>query len=124
MDESAVSETVGVILIVALTVILAAIIAAYSFGLVDDPPENYNLILTVDKLNQTHIIVMYRGGQDQGNLESLRIIWPSGSPETIDDPVIGKTYGPREITPGTNNHVVVVGIFSTKKEQVLIDTFV
>jgi archaeal type IV pilus assembly protein PilA len=125
MDESAVSEAIGVILIVALTVILAAIIAAYAFGLAGGIPENRNLIISVDKLNQTHIIVMYRGGQDQNQLESLKIYWPSDPvPEEIPNPEIGKIIGPRAITPGTSNHVVVVGLFSGAKEQVLIDTFV
>jgi hypothetical protein len=124
MNESAVSESVGVILIAAITVILAAIIAAYALGLVSDIPVSKNILLTVEKPTISTISVMYRGGQDQKDLNSLKIIWPQGTPETDDNPTVGKTYGPRPITLGARNHVIVVGNFTGNKEQVLIDTFV
>jgi flagellin-like protein len=124
MDESAVSETVGVILMVAVTVILAAIIAGYIFGLVHAVPPSKNIMITVDKPTPSTIKVTYRGGQDQKDLQSLRINWPQNPPEQWVDPKVGEFRGPRSITPGTQNHIVVVGIFTNNIEQVLINTYV
>jgi len=130
MNESAVSESVGIILIVAVTVILAAIIAAYSLGIVGDIPTNKNIILTVEKPTTSTVTVMYRGGQDQKELQSLKIIWPQGTPAmvTYENPRVGETYprtGTRTITPGgLQNHIVIVGNFTGNTEQVLINTYV
>jgi hypothetical protein len=130
MEESAVSEAVGVILMVALTVILAAIIGAYAFGLVGDIPSNYNVVLTIDKTDSTHFNITYRGGADHLKLESLRITWPSGTdpalPHDISgtEVVVGKVYGPAEITFNGKNQVIVVGHFSDEKEQVLLNAFI
>jgi flagellin-like protein len=124
MDESAVSETVGVILMVAITVILAAIIAGYIFGLVHVVPPSKNIMVTIERPTVSTITITYRGGQDQKALNSLRIIWPQGLPEPVDfSPTVGKIYGPRPITPGAQNHVVVIGTFNDTQEQVLINTF-
>lgn len=125
MDESAFSETIGVILIVALTVILAALVGANAFGLVGERiPSNHNIILTWDKPNISTITVSYLGGHDQTLLKSMRIIWPNGTTESIDVPKVGKTYGPSDIiAESSRNHLVIVGNFSPDREQVLMDTY-
>jgi hypothetical protein len=128
MNESAVSESVGVILIVAVTVILAAIIAAYSLGIVGDIHTSKNILLTVEKPTISTVTVMYRGGQDQKELQSLRIIWPEDPPDVYENPKVGDIYpktGTRAITPGgSQNNIVVVGNFTDNAEQVLINTYV
>jgi FlaG/FlaF family flagellin (archaellin) len=125
MDESAVTEVIGVILIVALTVILAAIIAAYAFGMVGNISSNYNVIVTVDKTDLTHFNLTYRGGSDHAKLTQLKITWPDGAQETDDTPVVGEAFGPFTITPSTRDHyVVVVAHFSEGKEQVILNTYV
>ena len=126
MEESAVSEAVGVILIVAVTVILAAIIAAYAFGLVGNIQSNYNVVVTIDKIDSTHYSLMYRGGSDHQKLTQLRITWPDNTQLIDNTPVVGKVYGPILVldTPGHQSHLVVVGHFSDLREQVLLNTFV
>jgi flagellin-like protein len=127
MDESAVSESVGVILMVAITVVLAAIIAAFAFGLIENVPLSKNIMLTVDKPTISTITVTYLGGLDQKDLTSFIIIWPQGLPDTYNNPKVGDIYPPngeyRNITPGAQNHIVVVGHFIDNTEQVLINTF-
>jgi hypothetical protein len=69
---------------------------------------------------------MYRGGQDQNDLNSLKIIWPNDPPDIYDNPKVGQIYpltGHRTIIPGTQNHIVIVGNFTDNKDQVLINTF-
>lgn len=130
MDESAVSEVVGVILIVSLTVILAAIIAAYTFGLVREFPSTYNVVATADKIDATHFILTYRGGTDSAKLTSLRFTWPEASlpspllPPDDTDPIVGEIWGPAEIPLTGGNNVIVVGHFSNGDEQVLLNTYV
>jgi hypothetical protein len=126
MDESAVSEVVGVILIVALTIILAAIIGAYAFGIVGDMPSPRSVVLTVDKTDSTHFNITYRGGMDHQSLKSLRITWPgqtSPSPP-VYNPEVGQAFGPAEVTFNGKNHVIVVGNFGDDREQILLNAFV
>jgi archaeal type IV pilus assembly protein PilA len=126
MDESAVAESVGVILIVAVTVILAAVIAAYAFGLVQDIRVERNLVLTADQVSPTEIIVTYRGGgSDTVKLTSLSITWPDGSIDTIPSPGVGDIYHSPSggVTPA-GDHVVVVGHFSDQKDTVLLNAFI
>jgi hypothetical protein len=130
MEESAVSEVIGIILIVALTVILSAIIAAYAFGLVGTMPTNYNVAVTLHKTDLTHFNMTYQGGPDHEKLTSLRITWPEASlpspilPSDVPNPSVGQYWGPAEIVPGGRNHIIVVGHFSDEKEQVLLNAFI
>lgn len=126
MNESAVSESIGVILIVAVTVILAAVIAAYSFGLIQDIHVERNLVLTADQIGTSEIIVTYRGGgSDTTQLVSLLITWPDGTQLPVLHPKVGDIYrtGPMGVTAG-GDHVVVVGHFVDGKDQVLLNAFV
>jgi len=59
--ESAVSEAVGVILMVAITVIMATIIAAYASGMMQGIQLTRSVIVTVEQSDPSHISVTYRG---------------------------------------------------------------
>jgi archaeal type IV pilus assembly protein PilA len=128
-NESAVSEVIGVILIVALTVIMAAIIAAYVFGMMEGVPQSRTVVATVDQPDGSHMYVTYRGGPDHAMLSSLTIMWPSGTQQTIVSPKIGDVYAATNIgavpnvTPG-RDHVVVTGHFKNNMAQVILDAFV
>ena len=128
--ESAVSEVIGVILIVAITVIMAAIIAAYAFGMVQGVPLTRSVIVTVVQSDPSHISVTYRGGPDNALLESLTIIWPDGTKQIITSPKIGSVFiaansgfGPKNVTQGSD-HIVVTGHFRNNMDQVVLDTMV
>jgi len=129
-NESAVSEVIGVILIVALTVIMAAIIAAYAFGWIQTVPLSRTVVLTADQPNSNTMYITYRGGQDHANLESITILWPDGTTrQTVTSPKIGDIYyavngaGPKNITPG-RDRIVVTGRFHGNMDQVVLDTWV
>jgi flagellin-like protein len=128
--ESAVSEIIGVILIVALTVILAAIVAAYMFGMLPSLPSPRTIALTASQQDSDHIMVVYHGGPDQKSLASMNITWPSGVVQLVTGPKIGDTYiatnvgvGPRNVTSG-KDHLVISGTFTNNVQQVVLDTFV
>jgi hypothetical protein len=125
-NESAVSQVIGVILIVALTVIMAAIIAAYAFGWVQTVPYSRMVIVTVDQPDPTHMFVTYRGGPDHASLQSLTIHWPDGTTLPIPSPEIGKVYNKPDsngVTAG-GDHVIVTGHFQGNVDQVVLDTFI
>lgn len=127
--ESAVSEVIGVILVVGLTVIMAAIIAAYLFGMMNGIPLSRTVSVTVQQTTLSSIEVTYRGGPDQGSLQNLSIFWPSGTRERIDFPRVGQVYRatnvgvPLNVTAG-KDHVVVTAFFPNNASQVVLDTFV
>ena len=121
--EPAVSEVVAVILLVAVTVILSAIIAAFTFGLAGNAPIFHSIAITAGQFNTTHIAVSYGGGPDQKMLTALNITWPSGVQQDIAPPRVGDIYTAARITPG-NDRVLVVGRFTDNRDQVLLDTLV
>lgn len=128
-NESAVSESIGVILVVALTVIMAALVAAYMLGMLNGVPQTRTIAVTADQTDSTHVIVTYRGGPDQGSLANLTILWPSGKSQKVDFPKVGDVYTatnfatPLNVTSG-KDHIVVSATFVNNMHQVILDTFV
>jgi FlaG/FlaF family flagellin (archaellin) len=129
--ESAVSEVVGVILMVAITVIMATIIAAYASGMMQGIQLTRSVIVTVEQSDPSHISVTYRGGPDNALLESLTIKWPDGTTEqNITSPKIGTVViatnigsGPANVTSGSDR-IMVIGHFRNNKDQIVLDTMV
>lgn len=125
--ESAVSEVIGVILIVALTVIMAAIIAAYAFGMIPAIPVSHILAFTTSQIGDNQVQVIYHGGPDQAIIQSMDITWPSGVTEHIVLPKIGTTYtaynqgSGMNATPG-RDHIIIVGHFPNNIDQVMLET--
>jgi len=68
MDEKAVSPVIGVILMVAITVILAAVIASFVFGMAGSVKRTYTVAATAEKVcrpdGNCSISVVYHGGPD------------------------------------------------------------
>ncbi len=63
-NDEAVSPVIGVILMVAITVILAAVIAAFVFGMSGNISKTKIVAVTVQKVDSGNISVMNNGGQD------------------------------------------------------------
>jgi archaeal type IV pilus assembly protein PilA len=126
--ESAVSEVIGVILVVALTVIMASIIGAYMFGMMDNTGlEPRILAISANQPSPSYVEVRYMGGPDYRSLENLTITWPSGARQFVPLPKIGDTYRamnygvPYNATPGGYDHIIVTGYFSLDAKQVVLD---
>ncbi|MDD1730444.1 MAG: type IV pilin N-terminal domain-containing protein [Methanospirillum sp.] len=67
-SDDGVSQVIGVILMVAATVILAGIIAGFVFGLVGNVDKTTPIGIASERLNKTHIRLTNQGGQDQPKL--------------------------------------------------------
>jgi len=122
-NDEAVSPVIGVILMVAVTVILAAIIAAFVFGMAGNIQSTKVVAFTATN-NGTYAFATNMGGQDVGKLASVASTIngvKSGDPNVA----IGNTtvLGAAPLAAG-KNRVVLVGTFSDGSTQVLLDLFV
>jgi len=141
-NDEAVSPVIGTVLMVAVTVILAAVIAMYVFGLPANVTKTKVVAVSAQIGTNEDILITYQGGQDDDSVLSLKITAPDGSlwytssedgaltisttPGTPVKPRIGAPMIPT--TPGGGwppgpMHVMVVGVFSDGPGQVILDTY-
>jgi archaeal type IV pilus assembly protein PilA len=146
-NDEAVSPVIGVILMVAITVILAAVIAAFVFGMSGNITKTKVVASTVSQPDANRIVVTYQGGQDDATLSYVTVTAPNGtvyytstnqgvlaagappSPATAAmKPGVGASSVLTALTPTENfsgrDHIVVVGVFSDGVSQVISDTYV
>ena len=125
-DEKGVSPVIGVILMVAITVILAAVIASFVFGLAGTMKRTYTVAATATKScsdNECNIYITYQGGPDHSFVREVDIT----SPSTGCDRTQLSAAGDTAVCSGTLNqkdHVVVVAKFADGTQQVILDTLV
>jgi flagellin-like protein len=125
-DEEAVSPVIGVILMVAIVVILAAVIAAFVFGMAGSTGTSKNVGMTVT-LNNTvdtggnyGIDILWQGGSDINSLSSIKVTGVG------DETTISTTFGVGMVTTIKQNtavtgRVIIVGTFTDGSTQVLFD---
>ena len=145
-NEEAVSPVIGVILMVAITVILAAVIAAFVFGMAGNISKTKVVAATVQQPDATTITVTYQGGQDAASMVCMSTtIEPSVAStfrnvtiNPVTMPVtIGNCAGTTALPVGSSekytaltgsfsgkDHVIVIGGFSDGTTQVILDNFV
>jgi archaeal type IV pilus assembly protein PilA len=141
-NSEAVSPVIGTILMVAVTVILAAIIAMYVFGVPSNVTKTKVVAVSAQMDTNKDVIITYQGGQDDASLSSLKITGPDGNmwytssedgaltisttPGTPVKPRIGAPMIPPTPPggwPPGQMHVMVVGVFSDGVDQVILDTY-
>jgi len=139
-NDEAVSPVIGVILMVAITVILAAVIAAFVFGMSGNINKTKVVAATVQRPSAEIITVTFQGGQDAGTFTGANVtVTPgTGSSGTLDYDPEEDSIGwlPEEVgssmtatmgtggTFGTKAHVVATGNFEDMSKQVILDTYV
>ena len=121
-NDEAVSPVIGVILMVAITVILAAVIAAFVFGMAGNVQSTKIVSFTATKNATGYVTVTNMGGSDVATLQSLVVTVGSTSNTytTTGPTTIGKTVAIAG-TAGTAERVLIVGKFSDGAEQILLD---
>ena len=140
-NEDAVSPVIGVILMVAITVILAAVIAAFVFGMAGNISKTKVVAATVQQPDATHIVVTYQGGQDASTFSGANV-----SVTTSDGTIVATgqfvptngVNGQLSTTVGSSctatspaghdfsgrDHVVVTAWFTDGSQQVILDNFI
>jgi len=122
-NEEAVSPVIGVILMVAITVILAAVIAAFVFGMTGNVQTTKTVGITASLNNIQVLIVTVQGGGDVNDLASLNMsINGDVDANTTGEVIVGTSLNS---TKSINNgdHVVVVAHFKDLSQQVVLDKF-
>jgi flagellin-like protein len=128
-NDEAVSPVIGVILMVAITVILAAVIAAFVFGMSGNITKTKVVAATVTQSNATAITMTYSGGQDSPTLTGINWtvngaagpVMHSGGANTAL--LVGTSATSGSGTSG-QDHVVGTAYFMDGTQQVIIDTYV
>lgn len=131
-NEEAVSPVIGVILMVAITVILAAVIAAFVFGLAGTTSTAKNVGLTVSVLPETdgsYAAITINGGTDIPTLNELKYStdgganWDpvsalsGGTSSAVGEFTVGRIVYTTESVKGKT--LQIKGIFDDGSEQIL-----
>ena len=141
MDEKGVSPVIGVILMVAATIVIAAVVMGMLGGF-SPPRRTYNVIASASENATGWIAVTYQGGPDAALVDYLNASidnsdYYEGS--SISDGWISNGWGKADgnssdviigcslVVKGTrgpnNNHVVVSATFLDGSSQVILDTW-
>ncbi|MEA1906900.1 MAG: type IV pilin N-terminal domain-containing protein [Euryarchaeota archaeon] len=126
-DEHAVSPVIGTILMVAITVMLASIVGALSFGMCGDMSQLHIVVVTAERLNATAIDFTYAGGPGANFVQYLNVSVDGTFRDiTLDSPpVVGSTWTYNSDTAlSDRSHVIAVATFGDGSAQVVLDTFV
>jgi flagellin-like protein len=120
-NEEAVSPVIGVILMVAITVILAAVIAAFVFGMAGNISKTKVVAATASQQGASTIFVTYQGGQDAASVATLS--WAIGvTTGSVTLPAVG--WSTAGVGTTSQDHVTVTAKFTDGSSQVILDTYV
>ncbi|KAF5086238.1 hypothetical protein DSECCO2_58670 [anaerobic digester metagenome] len=107
---------------VAITVILAAVIAAFVFGMAGNVQKTRNVAFTATTQGED-IMITYNGGQDSNQVDSVFVAFNNaGRAVTASLAEVGSSISRARTVQ--NEHVVVTVKFTDGKEQVMLDTYV
>ncbi|MEI7857195.1 MAG: type IV pilin N-terminal domain-containing protein [Methanomicrobiales archaeon] len=127
-NEEAVSPVIGVILMVAITVILAAVIAAFVFGMAGGIQKTKVVAVTLSRSGTGTVQALYQGGADSASLTNLTF---SGTGVTTTSPCLTAACNPiaigcrTAITTTTNPaQILVLGHFNDGSTQILLDQLI
>jgi len=119
MDEKGVSPVIGVILMVAITVILAAVIASFVFGMGSSVKRTYNVAFTATKVNTTTISITFQGGPDVAYVSQCNVTKNNDAVTEVSwtNSDIGKT---KTVSVTSGDVVNVVCTFNDGTKQVVM----
>lgn len=130
--DDAVSPVIGVILMVAITVILAAVIAAFVFGMAGSvgATKNVAFIAELTGTGGTAVMVTNHGGNDLNSLQSLSATdgttalsfrAGSGTGTFVDETAFSSVGDSFSLTLSNNKRLVLTGKFDDGTNAVLLD---
>lgn len=122
-NEDAVSPVIGVILMVAITVILAAVIAAFVFGMANDVQQaNKGVTIMAKQTSPTMINITIYGGKDVGDVQSMAITANGANEEVYSGTQIGvgKVLPYNHATSGSD-HIIGTATFNDGTQQIVFD---
>ena len=126
-SDQAVSPVIGVILMVAITVILAAVVAAFMFGMSGNIGKSHLAVVTADKIADDSISILVQSGSDLAGLivnlndGDQHIIGNVASPLGDQPLEVGSSAQVSSSSQDRINHVVITGVFLDGTKQVILD---
>ena len=136
-NENGISEVMSTILLVSVTVILAAIVCAFAFGLVGNIHGGKVATSTITRTNSTFVTVIFAGGQNAGSVTAIN--WTvNGAAPTIymngtsytggvqNVPASGGilSVGATALRPASSpgkDRVIGVAVFTDGSKQIILD---
>ena len=123
-NDEAVSPVIGVILMVAITVILAAVIAAFVFGMAGQIQKT-KVVAASAVHNADTVTVTYQGGPDTSMVTAVNATLNGKSGDGISNNVGSSvTWKDDDVKDGATNHAVAVATFNDGTQQVILDSYV
>ncbi|WP_174590552.1 type IV pilin [Methanocella conradii] len=119
-NDEGVSAVIGVILMVAITVILAAVIAAFVFGMVGGVQQKKNPAFTVSRINNSYALVTLQDKGGASSITNFTITQPRTEtiyPGSIE---VGTTITITSLPPATTPLVCTANVDGTT--QVVVNT--
>ncbi len=123
-NESAVSPVIGVVLMVAITVILAAVIASFVFSIASDIPGDGTAAVVANQHGNT-ITVMYYGST-RGTAPASLVANINGTSKTFTTPISAgdSVSASGDMVSTGEDHVVVIAEHSGGSPAIVLDTYV
>ena len=125
--EAAVSEVMGSILMVAVTVIFAMLIGATVLSLVGSMQQTRVVGVVAVRLNATFVTITYYGCDTPDQVYQLNISVNGMGPTALGSGTTPLEVGTSTMVSATapgNDHMVVTGAFSDGTRQVVLNTMV
>ncbi len=131
-DECAVSPVIGVILMVAITVMLASIIGSMAFGMSGNVNKMNLVAVSAQQADSNTIEFTLMGGPDASAIRYLNatIDGEPADPPADYEPDVGSCWAVDVASfhtsggSSTRNHVVVSATFNDGSSQVVLNTYV
>jgi flagellin-like protein len=122
-SEDAISPVIGVILMVAITVILAAIIAVFVFGMTENTLSMNTFAGVTARQISNDIYIVYAVSPTGNEIITNLTVRLNGEVETyVENPVVGETIILENKGTTAPEHIIVVASFSGGRESVVLDT--
>jgi flagellin-like protein len=117
--KKGVSPVIGVILMVAATIVIASVVLAM-LGDFEPPKRIYAISVMASRAPDGNIAVIFFGGPDANYVQEITV---SGD---VDLTLTGSVGGTNTTTtnPGDTAHVVATATFTDGSRQVVLDTYV
>lgn len=126
-SNKGVSPVIGVILMVAATIVIAGVVMAMLGGF-GPPKRSYMVTATASENATGYIYVTYQGGPDSTMAQWLNCsidgVEKTGSSDRFHNATVGASVSGEGTAGSNNNHVTVTAYFKDGTTQVILDTWV
>ncbi len=117
--KKGVSPVIGVILMVAATIVIASVVLAMLGGF-GPPKKTYSIGVTANRAPDGNVSVTYIGGPDANYVSSINV---GGDVSLTLTGTVGDSSS-TTTSPAANAHVIATATFTDGSSQVVLDTYV